>query len=164
MLDFPQKPKLTRFSTFFIVLIVVASLLTGGALGYLLGYSNVLRRISDLQGQLSTLQEQLSNLHPTQNVTYRNVVYVLEENVSLSQLYEQVKESVVVIRGVMVQYDIFRRAYYSQVQGSGFIYNFTGQIVILTNYHVVNDAINITVTFVNGNSYSASVLGSARSI
>jgi S1-C subfamily serine protease len=96
----------------------------------------------------------------TQNNTYQNVTYVLGENASLSQLYEQVKESVVVIQGVLVQYDIFRRPYYTQVQGSGFVYNFTGQVVVITNYHVVEDAINITVTFINGNAYAATVLGS----
>jgi S1-C subfamily serine protease len=46
------------------------------------------------------------------------------------------------------------------VQGSGFIYNFTGQMVAITNYHVVEDVLNITVTFINGNSYEAAVLGS----
>jgi len=33
-------------------------------------------------------------------------------------------------------------------------------MVIITNYHVVNDALNITVTFINGNGYTATVLGS----
>ncbi len=33
-------------------------------------------------------------------------------------------------------------------------------MIILTNYHVVNNAINITVTFMNGNGYAATVLGS----
>nr|MDO8100386.1 trypsin-like peptidase domain-containing protein [Candidatus Njordarchaeota archaeon] len=50
--------------------------------------------------------------------------------------------------------------YYTQVQGSGFVYNFTREMAILTNYHVVSSAINITVTFVDGNAYAASVLGS----
>ncbi|MCD6470385.1 trypsin-like peptidase domain-containing protein [Candidatus Bathyarchaeota archaeon] len=50
--------------------------------------------------------------------------------------------------------------YYAQVQGSGFVYNFSGQIVIITNYHVVRNALNITVAFVNGNKYEAHVLGS----
>jgi len=33
-------------------------------------------------------------------------------------------------------------------------------VVIITNYHVVQDTINITVTFINGNGYAATVLGS----
>jgi putative serine protease PepD len=47
-----------------------------------------------------------------------------------------------------------------QVQGSGFVYNQTGQLVIVTNYHVVQDAINVRVTFSDGDGYAASVLGS----
>lgn len=158
-MELTQKSKVTHLSQNLIIAIIIACLFTGGIVGYLISYSTILERIDALQEQSSTLQEQISNLQSTQNVTYQNVVYVLEDNTSLSQLYGQVRESVVVIRGIMVQYDIFRRAYYTQVQGSGFVYNFAGQIVILTNCHVVNGAINVTVTFVNGNSYAASVLG-----
>jgi S1-C subfamily serine protease len=58
-----------------------------------------------------------------------------------------------------VQYDIFGLPYYTQVEGSGFVYNLTGQMVILTNYHVVQSAINITVTFTDGNGYATKLLG-----
>lgn len=152
-MELTQKPKATRISTILLVTIVIVSLFAGGLLGYSIGYLTV-------SGRIDSLQKQISNLQTTQNVTHQNVTYILEENVSLSQLYEQVKESVVVIRGIIVQYDFFGRPYYTQVQGSGFVYNFTGQMVIITNYHVVNNAINITVTFVNGNGYAATTLGS----
>ena len=148
-----KEPNKTRLSTILIVAIVTASLFAGGLLGYSIGSST-------LQNRLSTLQEQIANLQSTQNVTYENVTYVLGQNASLSLLYEQVKESVVVIQGIIVQYDIFHRPYYTQIQGSGFIYNFTSQMVIITNYHVINNAINITVTFTNGNGYEATALGS----
>jgi S1-C subfamily serine protease len=159
-LELPQKPKVTRISTILMVTIVIASLCAGALLGYFLGYSNFSGRINNLENQLSILQEQISNLQSTQNIVNQNNTYILEENVSLSELYERVKESVVVIRGVIVQYDFFGRPYYTQVQGSGFIYNFTGQMVIITNYHVVQNTVNITVTFINGDAYAATVLGS----
>ena len=152
-MDHPETPKRTRISTILIVVVVTASLFAGGLLGYSIGSSN-------LQNQLSTLREQISNLQSTQNVTYHDVTYFLDQNASLSALYEQVKESVVVVQGVIVEYDIFHRAYYTQVQGSGFVYNFTNQMVIITNYHVINSASNITVTFTNGNGYAATALGS----
>ena len=41
--------------------------------------------------------------------------------------------------------------------GSGFIYDKSG--IIITNYHVVSSATNIIVTFNNGNSYTAKVVG-----
>ncbi|MEM2567937.1 MAG: trypsin-like peptidase domain-containing protein [Candidatus Bathyarchaeia archaeon] len=116
------------------------------------------KKISDLENELSTLKQQAANLQTTQTII--NNTYILGENISLSDLYEKVKDSVVIIRGVIVQYDIFRRPYYTQVQGSGFIYNFSGQIVVITNSHVVQNAINLTVTFINGNGYAATVLGS----
>jgi len=163
-LELPQKQKTTRVSTILIVTIIIVSLFAGGLLGYFLGYLTISEKINHLQNQLSTLQGQISNLQPAENVTYQNVnqniTYVLGENASLSQLYEKVKHSVVLIWGIIVQYDIFHRPYYSQVQGSGFVYNFSGQMVIITNYHVVHGATNITVTFINGNGYAATVLGS----
>jgi S1-C subfamily serine protease len=195
-LGLPQEPRNTHTSTILMVAIVIVSLFAGGLLGYLTAYSTISREIdnlqdqlstvqeqmsslqstqnitgelNDLKNQMSTLEEQISNLQPTengtyqnvtQNITYQNITYVLGENASLSQLYEQVKESVVTIRGIIVQYDIFGRPHYTQVQGSGFVYNFTGEVVIITNYHVVQDTINITTTFINGNGYAATVLGS----
>lgn len=150
-----QKQRITCFSAVLIVVAVLVSAVAGG----LLSYSIVSKQINDLQNQVSTLQEQLANLPPTQNITYQNTTYVLGDNASLSELYEEIKDSVVIIRGIIVQYTYFGPQY-SQVQGSGFAYNFTGQMVIITNYHVVNNAINITVTFINGNGYAATVLGS----
>jgi S1-C subfamily serine protease len=154
-LETEPKSRSSRFTTVLIATIVVANLIVGGLLGYVLGNSTASGRISDLQNQLSTLQEQVSSLQLTQST------YILGNNVSLSELYEQVKDAVVIIRGLTLSgYDFFGRAYYTQVQGSGFIYNFTGEIVIVTNYHVVEDAVNITVTFINGNGYAATLLGS----
>jgi len=157
-MELPQK--LTPLSKILITTIVIASLFIGGLLGYSLGYLTISEGINDLENQLSTLQEQMSNLQQTQNIINQNNTYILGENVSLSELYEQVKDSVVIIRGVIVQYDIFHRPYYTQVQGSGFVYNFTGEIVIITNYHVIEGTINVTVTFINGNGYAATTLGS----
>jgi len=160
-LELYEKPKNPRTSTVLVVIIVIASLVAGGLFGYWSGYSATSEDIDALQNQVTALQEQLSQIQSPQNVTYQNVTVVSGDNVSVSQLYAQVADSVVVIRDMMLSgYDIFRRAYYSQAQGSGFVYNFTGQMVVVTNYHVVDSAINITVTFSNGNAYPVTVLGS----
>jgi S1-C subfamily serine protease len=143
-----------------LVITAVAGLLVGGWLGYFVSSSTVSERIDVLQNELTTLQQQVQTLQIVNNVTYQNISYVLGENVSLSRLYERIENSIVVIRGVILEYDIFRRPYYTQIQGTGFVYNFSGEMVILTNYHVVGGAINVSVTFVNGNGYTASVLGS----
>ena len=153
------KSKTARFSTALITAIMVVSLMAGGLLGYSLGTSGISATISDLQNQISTLEEKLLNLQSTQNTINQNNTYFLEDNVSLSELYERVKDSVVIIRGMMLESSGFYY-YYTQVQGSGFVYNFSGQMVIITNYHVIQNTINITVTFINGNGYAAAVLGS----
>jgi S1-C subfamily serine protease len=154
-----EKSKTTRFSAALITTIIIVSLIAGGLLGYSIGNSGISARISDLQNQLSTLQEQMLNLNSTQNVIYENITYILGDNFSLSQLYEKVVNSVVVVQGLVVEYYFFGQRYYAEVQGSGFAYNSTGHLVVLTNYHVVQNAINITVTFEDGNTYVANVAG-----
>jgi S1-C subfamily serine protease len=155
-----QNLKKPRFSTTLIVIIIVVSLIAGGLLGYSISNLIISGSINDLQEQVSALQGQVSALQSTPNVANQNSTYIIGENVSLASLYAEVKDSVVVIQGLMVQYDIFHRSYYSQVQGSGFVYNFAGQMVVITNYHMVQNVLNITVTFINGNGYAATVLGS----
>jgi S1-C subfamily serine protease len=155
-LETNQKSKITRLSAALIMAIIIVSVVAGGILGYSLSDSASSGKISDLQNELSTLQDEVSALQPTQNVT--NNTYILG-NASLSKLYEQVKNSVVMVKGIIAT-NYYFYIYYSQVQGSGFVYNYTGTIVVVTNYHVVEGAINITVTFLDGNTYSAAVLGS----
>lgn len=133
-----------------IAVALIVGLFAGGTLSYLI----TSQRINDLENQVSTLQDQISNLQPSENI-----VYIFGDNTSLSELYDETKNSVVVIQGVIVQNTIFGTQY-QQVQGSGFVYNHQGQMVIVTNFHVVNDAESIFVTLRNGNTYAATVLGS----
>ena len=163
-MELPEKPKVRRLSTVLIGTVIIC-LLVGGIFGYAMTSLINSSQISDLQSRVSTLQNQVSDLQSRNgsisgNTTYENNTYFLGENVSLSQLYEQVKSSVVVVQGIVVQHDFFGRPYYSGVQGSGFVSNLTGQFVIITNYHVVDGAINITATFIDGNTYVATVTGS----
>jgi S1-C subfamily serine protease len=160
-LDIPEKQKTLHRTTILLVIIIVVSLSAGGLVGGLTGYSISAVKIDNLQNQVTTLQQQFSFLQPTPNDNYQNVTVISEDNVSVSQLYNKVEDSVVIIRGMILsQYDFFGRAFYSQIQGSGFVYDFMGQNVVVTNFHVVDGALNITVTFSNGNAYTATVLGS----
>jgi len=142
--------RITRFSA----VLIAVSIVVGAVAGGLLSYSLVSKQITDLQNQVSTLQEEITNLRSAQNVTY-----VLGDGASLSSLYEEIKESILTIRGVIVE-STYQGTTYTYVQGSGFVYNCTGQMVIVTNFHVVNNAVNITVTFIDGDEYRAAVLGS----
>ena len=147
-----------------LILIIVGSLFVGGLIGYSINYLTNSNRIKNLESQVADLQQQISNIQSQQktqceNITnIKNVTYILWENISLSTLYEKVKDSVVIIRGFRITHGLWG-TYYTQVQGSGFIYNYNGQMIIVTNCHVIYNAVNITVTFINGDGYSARVLG-----
>ena len=149
-----QETKKTQLSTTLIVLIIVVSLFTGAIAGYFSSYLPFSTKINDLENQLSTLNQQIETLQIS--VMYSGS----GGNTSLPQLFNQVRQSVVVIEGLQTNYDFFGRPYYTQVQGSGFIYNYEGQMIILTNYHVIADTTSINITFTNGQEYSASILGS----
>lgn len=161
-MEVSEKQKNARTVTMLAVIVVICSLVSGGLFGYLICYSTTSGDVDDLQNQVTSLQKQLAQLQSTQNQNSQNTTVLIEEgNVSVSEIYAQVADSVVVIRGMVFSgYSIFGRQVYSQIQGSGFVYNFTGEAVVVTNNHVISDTINITVTFSNGNAYPAEVLGS----
>jgi S1-C subfamily serine protease len=151
--------KSKRFSAILLVFLLLVGLVAGGIISYALTYS-------DFNSRLNILQNQWGISSGNGNTTVlSNSVYLLGENVSLSNLYNQVKPSVVVIQGLAPQYGstFFGGGTvligYNLQQGSGFITTVNDVQVIVTNNHVVADAINVTVTFYNGDSYPANVLG-----
>ncbi|MCS7120925.1 MAG: trypsin-like peptidase domain-containing protein [Nitrososphaerota archaeon] len=145
-----------------LIILLLSLLLVGAGLGYLVAILSFAERFDSLQKQISTLQYEISGLRTTLSAIQGSISHsnVVEDDFSLSELYEHVRKSVVLIRGVTISRDIFGRILYSQVQGSGFICNITGRSVIITNCHVVKDALNITVTFHDGNAYAAMLIGS----
>jgi S1-C subfamily serine protease len=155
-----EQPKPKSKSTSLIVAVVIISLVAGGLSGYLTCLSAATGDIDELQNQVETLQGKLALIQSTQSNNTQNLVVNTADNTSVSQLYKNVADSVVVIRGMVPNNDFFGRVYYSEVQGSGFVYNFSGQNIIVTNSHVIAETTDVTVTFANGNAYPATVLGS----
>jgi S1-C subfamily serine protease len=132
-------------STTIVILIFVAGLILGGMISsYVL-----IRKIDSLESDVSDLQSQVSKIYGGQNITQQNIT-IYQNNTSLTEIYERVKESVVLIRGETDS---------GTVQGSGFVYNHTGTIVIITNNHVVHSTNSLSVTFSNGNGYAAIING-----
>ena len=76
----------------------------------------------------------------------------LSSNLSLSEIFEKTEDGVVSI--TVKKHTALGD---SSAFGSGFVYDTKGHII--TNNHVVEDSANITVTFVNGKSYKAQVVG-----
>jgi S1-C subfamily serine protease len=130
--------------------IVIAGIVVASIVGNIYTYQLFSNTVKNLENKVATLQTQISALTDALG----NYSQTSIGNVSLSELYESVKDSVVLIRG---QTDI------GAVAGSGFVYNYSSDffsgLVVITNYHVVQDA-TLSVTFRNGHAYSAHVLGS----
>jgi S1-C subfamily serine protease len=132
-------------STTIILLIFVSGLLLGGMISsYIL-----IRKIDSLEKDVSSLQSQVSKIWGSQNITQQNIT-IYQNNASLTEIYENVRESVVLIRG---------KTNGGTVQGSGFVYNYTGTMVIITNNHVVHNTNSLSVTFSDGDGYSATIIG-----
>ncbi len=133
----------------FIVVIFIVGFVSGGS--YIYGLSS--SEIDNLQYQIDNLEKNNDNSEITHISTY----YYNET--SLSNIYENVKDSIIVISGV-VSYQTFFRTQYYEIQGSGFIYEYNDEMMVITNNHVISDVSDIVVTFSNGNSYSGQVVGS----
>lgn len=107
------------------------------------------RQISGLSTQVSELKTKVSVLEGTQSATYQNIT-ILQNGTSLAQLYNNVRDSVVLITGITST---------GSVQGSGFAYQYQGMNLILTNSHLFEDTTSVSVTFSNGKGYAANVIG-----
>jgi S1-C subfamily serine protease len=135
----------SKASASIFILLFVAGLLVGGLLIFFVTYQPV----SNLKNQISDLQSQISDLRGFQNATTQNIT-ILQNGTSLAEIYTNVRASVVLVQGDTSS---------GGVQGSGFVYNFAGENVVLTNYHVVEGTSSLSVTFSDGFGYSATVLG-----
>jgi serine protease Do len=132
-------------STAVVALVLVAGLLIGG----LVTSYVFTRRINELQSDLGNLSSQLSHISGNQTL-YNQTITVYQNETALAEMYQKTKDSVVLIRGNTDS---------GTVQGSGFIYNMSGSMVVVTNNHVVHGTTSLSVTFANGNGYSAVVNG-----
>lgn len=134
-----------KFSSVFLLLIFVAGLMVGG-LG--IHYLTTLQ-IDQLQQDISLLEAEISTIEGSQNIVYQNIT-IYQNATALTELYAQVEESIVFIEGTTLG---------GTVRGSGFVYTFQNTIVVITNYHVVQDTNALSVTFSTGKGYAAEVIG-----
>lgn len=150
----PSEPKKKRrVSALLIGGLLLVGLVAGGLIGYSASYSAFNSKLTGIENQLA------ANSQDATYNTYPNSTYILGGNFSLSTLYAQVQSSVVLIQD-LVPTQIFFIQGYSQQQGSGFIASADSRLVIVTNDHVIQDAVNITVTLSDGSTYPAAVIGS----
>jgi S1-C subfamily serine protease len=89
------------------------------------------------------------------NATTNAVQITRNNNLTLTDLFEETQQSVVQVSGTLNEEDPF----FGTSLGSGFIYDNNGHII--TNYHVVagSNPDDISITFIDGTVYRARVVG-----
>jgi putative serine protease PepD len=105
---------------------------------------------------------------PTASGATQTPTAASSSHTAVGDIYEQTKNSVVEITVTSqassdsgqspFPFDNGQPKQTQQAQGSGFVYDTDGHIV--TNQHVVDGATSVKVTFANGKTYSATVVGS----
>ena len=121
----------------------------GLVLGGIVFYAFASMQISSLRNDVTRLGDIVNSLAGSGGVS-NETENVYLNGTSLSAIYAQVKDSVVLVLGEVSN---------GFVLGSGFVYNYTGTVIIMTNNHVVNGTRNLSVTFSDGMGYAATVLG-----
>ena len=101
--------------------------------------------------EVSTPDLIISNGHDATKLGDESILSV-EKSLSLVELFEKSEEGVVRID--VVKINSFREG---NSVGSGFVFDLFGNII--TNAHVIDNADNITVTFLDGSQYNASIVG-----
>jgi hypothetical protein len=99
----PQKTK--RPLALMIITILLVGLVAGGIIGYAVTYSDFNQKLTNLQGEIGLSQNAGNGSQQT---------FILNDNVSLSSLYLQVKSSVVVIQDLVPEQTFFGGTVYSQ--------------------------------------------------
>jgi S1-C subfamily serine protease len=140
-----------------IAVLMIAIVVVVGILGNIYTYKitidglrGVERNVETLQAQIKALTEALANYNQTSM-----------GNVTLSELYDDIKDSVVSIHGYIVEIGSLGQEI-TEVAGSGFVYNLSSHgMVVCTNYHVIEgmDPLSLTVTFRDGKAYQGTKLG-----
>jgi S1-C subfamily serine protease len=112
-------------------------------------------QVTTLQNQLQTITNQIQTSTSATTASYTS-------SDSLTTLYNNAIEAVVTIECKIVTtytmpFGRSQQSLTSTTQGSGFVTQYNGQYIIITNNHVIADASSITVTFTDGNTYTATV-------
>lgn len=115
---------------------VLAVLLFGSVLGGAATYQHMDSRIDTLETQVENKESRETTLYVNQS-----------SRASLTDIFQKVDQSVVSVRAIGTE----------DSQGSGFIYSKNGHIV--TNQHVVENADRVQVSFSDGETVNARVIG-----
>jgi len=148
-----------------IVVAVVIALFAVAAFAYYNSTSAPARGAN--ASEISSLQQEVNNLEQA-NAALQSQIASQTSNTNIStvgaeSLYSIASKSVATVEGDEL---VTQNTFFGQVtsvetlQGSGFVADYLNSSYVVTNDHVVSGVTNITVTFSDGNSYPAAVVGS----
>jgi S1-C subfamily serine protease len=135
-----------------LIAVVLVLMLAATGCGYLGALT--LTPASAASGVLQATTEARSEA--TATVAVGDAVNALQSQII--EVYQRTAPAVVNITNRGYFYDRFMGAIPQEGTGSGFVYDSAGRIV--TNYHVVENAEQLTVTFADGKTYDAQIVGS----
>ena len=146
MLDLSKTSRISIDKKFIIVLILVGLALGGSFGSFALIYVSLKEDIAALKNSNANLSSQIQQLQGLIQDLHVNQT----SGLTPIQIYNRTKNSVVLI--------INDRGGGSIAEGTGFVYDLQGHII--TNNHVVDGTINLSVTFSDGTIESAQPIGS----
>ena len=137
MTERPSSSVSNKWAYAFAIAIVILIINTGI---FTIVYFSIQNRLSTLQTGLTNQERLLRDLRQEIDILKINQTSITP----WPEIYGQIKHSV-----VLIQTEIGL--------GSGFVYDYEGHIV--TNYHVIEGATSIQVTFLDGNITGGSIVG-----
>ena len=146
-----------------VVAVVVVLLIVTASLGvlYYSEYTQNNQSLSALNSSISSLQQDRSTLLQLLAANSTSTTGVPQGNytgIDTMLIYDYANLSIVTIQGLQRTSSFIGTAY-QQVEGSGFIVQEGGSYYVVSNYHVVQNDVNISVTFQDGNAYRGTVVG-----
>ena len=142
----------------------IVLLLISGALAvlYYSQYTQTNQSISSLDNSITSLQQQRSTLLQLLAANSTSGSGVTAGNstvIDTTRIYDYANMSVVTIQGLQQTRSFFGTTY-QLVEGSGFVMQEGSSYYVVSNYHVVQNDVNISVTFQDGNAFRGTVVGS----
>jgi len=137
------------------VLLLCVVLLSAGIVYYNSALASASTQVNSLQELVGALQGQVSMDQPQGNTSLVGL--------DPASIYAAANASVVTVQGTRtttVQTIFGPETSVESDLGSGFVVDYSNSYFVVTNFHVVDALDNATVTFWNGDSYAATVVGS----
>lgn len=162
-MEFQPQPvsKRGRLSTTLIVVLLVVSISLAAL--YYVQYAQSNQKISSLNNSITSLQQErltlLQLLAANSTVSGRVGPSSNTTAINTMAIYDYANASVVTVQGLQPTSSLFGTSY-QPVLGSGFVIQYGGSEYVVSNYHVVQNDVNMSVTFSNGDGFRANVVGS----